>query len=263
MIKYWLSQKSYPPFFAYSKNELLAKKLMTRAGGNDSRWDFNNLQVYDQENVVFGSSSSILIKTKRLSQEEQDRYWDLYLDAKSRWNVPEVTNKWKYSSGALISKDIINVHRPGTIAFVSKIVHGEIVPAVWLYDEWHESHGNDKLKRKGDHYFEIDLMESGPSRDQRSKCVFFSSHVGADRASCISDRKILKGDYGKKKNWFQLEWDGFGGFLWKVNGVNVFENHITLHEDVMPKLRITLGVTEPYSCDEREWKVSGLYHHMY
>jgi len=220
------------------------------------KWDQNNLQVYTPD-MVDRRIRSCTLHVKEMSEKEKLKYWREFLKDCEDWETQRKMQPWDYKSGCLTG-DRVDVHIPGRIVAKCHMAHGQIAPSVWMYDEWHESHQNDPYNRPGDHYFEVDLFESGPTTLQSKECVFFSIHSGKG----FDDRRLwnsrLNGNFSNKLNYYEVQWDGYGRFVWLLNGVRVFEKKVDLHPDVAPVLVVTLGVTQP--TNSRSWSVDGLWY---
>lgn len=253
-LRYCLSKKYTP---VISSSHLLSKKDFDIKPG--SKWDQNNLQVYFKSQVYFDRNSGIEIIAEKMNEYDKNGFWEEFLYDCQTWETQRRQEPWEYISGALTSKERVDIHSPGRIVVACQMVHGQIAPSVWLHDEWHESHGNDPLNRPGDYYFEADVFESGPTSIQNKKCVYFSLHNGESS----SDRKIwnkrLNGDFSRKLNYYELQWNS-GNFLWLLNGVVMMKKSIPIHNLAAPKIKITLGVTQEMQEEPRSWNIDEIYY---
>ncbi len=236
-LRYKLSKK-YNPIISGQKLTLSDFRM-----GANSKWDQRNLQVYQPSQIYSMNNGFCRIKAGRGPEKTMDRLWEEFQNDCLTWEHNRMSVPWEYISGALSSKKRIDIFTPGRIVVQCPMVHGIAAPSVWLFDEWHESHENDPLHRKGDCYFEIDMFESGPCPSRNYNHVYTSSHQGTTSSNRESNNAIIRGDFSDS-NFYELQWDN-GLFIWLINGVAVMEKFVKLNPQINPRILITLGVIKP------------------
>ena len=219
------------------------------------KWDQNNLQVYQASQVKPYVNGFCKLKAEKGSHKRMDKLWREFEKDCLLWETRRIIEPWEYLSGALESKKRIDIHVPGRIVIECPMVQGAVGPSVWLFDEWHQDDMNDPLHRKGDHYFEIDIFESGPTLNKKQKCVYCSLHEGTGSDNRTHGGETIRGDF-TKTHYYELQWKD-GVFYWLINGVLVMRRYVDLNKDVSPKLLVTLGVTQGIPEDV-VWKIQSI-----
>lgn len=195
-----------------------------------NRWNRGNLD-YIVKTMVSTDRDYKMLSAMRAT-DPMFYCWENYKYSNEPFENCDDQTQYVFVSGRIESQTPIDIYKPGRI--VSRIQIPErfngAVRALWLYFEDHEGR---------DVYFEIDIFEFMPPG------FVFSVHVGEHAPpDCWSSRSFLK---IPNSGWYypELIWNGFGRFIWKLDGVTMKAKTFELPPDVQPVLIHSIGVRSP------------------
>jgi hypothetical protein len=169
----------------------------------------------------------------------------VYFDWKT-WSVKDKFDpsyqRYDYMSGRIDFVGI-DLYKPGRLICMAQIPQDGGVFGFWVYEE------HDLVNSDRELYFELDIIESEPSRPGHSKGAIFTDWNGRTQQEANRNTKWLRGDLC---GWHypELIWDGMGGFIWRLDGVRMKSRHLDVPKDLNPKVIFTLGVPHPIEYSE-------------